>query len=147
MVQAAEEGAGLDDSGDDIFPDFAGVTQQLNIAFSVWLDSGRQTLGRTYGWYSYDGISDGSWKSWRPQNADGDWNLGAFCCYPGAFQAAPVSTTTTTTTSTTTTTTMDPTADPTTPSTVTKFSANQNSVQYSESWKYLMELSKENFDF
>jgi len=113
MVQAAEEGAGLDDSGDDIFPDFAGVTQQLNIAFSVWLDSGRQTLGKTYGWYSFDGTS-GSWKLWRPQNADGDWNLGAFCCYPGAFQAAPVSTTTTTTTTTTTVaTTLDPTVEPT----------------------------------
>jgi len=131
MVKAAEEGAGLDDSGDDLFPNFAGVAPQLNIALSVWLDSERQTLGKTYGWYSYDGTS-GSWRSWRPQNADGDWNLGAFCCYSDAFEAeAPVSTeplsptldpTVATTTldptvATTMETTLDPTADPTTTST------------------------------
>eukprot|EP00493_Phyllostaurus_siculus_P021237 UN21563 len=123
MVKAAEEGAGLDDSGDDLFPNFAGVAPQLNIASSVWLDSERQTLGKTYGWYSYDGTS-GSWRSWRPQNADGDWNLGAFCCYSDAFEAeAPVSTeplspTLDPTVATTTMeTTLDPTADPTTTST------------------------------
>jgi len=112
MVMAAEEGAGLDVSGADIFPNFAGVEPQFNIGLSVWLDSERQTLGITYGWYSFDGTS-GSWKSWRPQNADGDWNLGAFCCYADAFVQAPVSTESLSPTlDPTVATTMDPTVEP-----------------------------------